>query len=128
MKGSGGSRSARSGCDDTISRKAVKDWLLRWEGYIEKDIIARMQCRVIDIPPAQPELIEKAAYIRGFEQGRTQGMIDAKEEVAQPELIRCKDCRHRDEETGFCEGRGWPMQLVLDDGFCDKGERREERI
>lgn len=30
-----------------------------------------------ELPPAQPELIEKAAYIRGFEQGRTQGMIDA---------------------------------------------------
>ena len=29
------------------------------------------------LPPAQPELIEKAAYIRGFEQGRTQGMIDS---------------------------------------------------
>ena len=28
---------------------------------------------------AQPELIEKVAYIRGFEQGRTQGMIDAQE-------------------------------------------------
>lgn len=45
---------------------------------------------------------------------------------ALPEIIRCKDCRHRDVENGFCEGRGWPMQLVPDDGFCDKGERSEE--
>ena len=44
---------------------------------------------------------------------------------AQPEVIRCKDCKHRTED-GFCEGRGWPMQLVSDDGFCDKGERSEE--
>ena len=41
-------------------------------------------------------------------------------------LTECKDCKHRDAETFFCEGRGWPMQLVPDDGFCDKGERREE--
>lgn len=41
-------------------------------------------------------------------------------------LIRCKDCKHKEAENGFCEGRGWPMQLVPDDGFCDKGERREE--
>lgn len=41
--------------NDLISRQAVKDWLLRWEGYIDKDMIARMQCRVIDIPSAQPE-------------------------------------------------------------------------
>ena len=32
---------------------------------------------VYDLPSAQPELIEQAAYVRGFEQGRTQGMIDA---------------------------------------------------
>ena len=37
------------------------------------------------------------------------------------EVVRCKDCKHRDAENGFCEGRGWPMQLVPDDGFCDKG-------
>lgn len=41
-------------------------------------------------------------------------------------VVRCKDCKHRDAEDGFCEGRGWPMQLVPDDGFCDKGERSEE--
>lgn len=42
------------------------------------------------------------------------------------EVVRCKDCKHRDVEDGFCEGRGWPMQLVPDDGFCDKGKRRGE--
>ena len=41
-------------------------------------------------------------------------------------IVRCKDCKHKDVENGFCEGRGWPMQLVPDDGFCDKGERSEE--
>lgn len=43
---------------------------------------------------------------------------------AQPEIVRCEDCKHREAETGFCKGRGWPMQLVSDDGFCDKGERK----
>lgn len=41
-------------------------------------------------------------------------------------VVRCKDCKHRDAENGFCEGRGWPMQLVPYDGFCDKGERSKE--
>lgn len=41
-------------------------------------------------------------------------------------VVRCKDCKHRDTKEGLCKGRGWPMQLVPDDGFCDKGERREE--
>ena len=38
---------------DLISRQAVREWLTRWEGYIDTDIIARMQCRVVDIPLAQ---------------------------------------------------------------------------
>ena len=42
------------------------------------------------------------------------------------EVVRCKECIHRCTEDGLCEGRGWPMQLVPDDGFCDKGERRKE--
>ena len=45
---------------------------------------------------------------------------------AQPEIIKCKDCIHRDAGNGICEGRGWPMQLVPDDGFCDKGKRSED--
>lgn len=40
---------------DMVSRQAVKDWLLKWEGYIDKDTIARMQYRTIDIPSAQSD-------------------------------------------------------------------------
>ena len=43
-------------------------------------------------------------------------------------VVRCKDCKYRDAETGFCEGRGWPMQLVPDDGFCDKGGKERKWI
>ena len=38
------------------------------------------------LPSAEPELIEREAYIRGFEQGKTQGRLDALS--AQPEMIR----------------------------------------
>lgn len=41
-------------------------------------------------------------------------------------IVRCRECKYRDTDIGFCEGRGWPMQLVPDDGFCDKGERRTD--
>ena len=40
------------------------------------------------------------------------------------QVIRCKDCKFR-ENDDFCTGRGFPYQLVPDDGFCDKGEREE---
>ncbi len=52
--------------------------------------------------------------------------IEALPTIDAVPVVRCKDCKHRDEEKGFCEGRGWPMQLVPDDGFCDKGERSED--
>ena len=39
-------------------------------------------------------------------------------------VVRCRNCEHKDRESGFCHGRGWPMQLVPDDGFCDKGKER----
>ena len=38
------------------------------------------------------------------------------------QVVRCKDCKFR-ENDDFCTGRGFPYQLVPDDGFCDKGER-----
>ena len=41
--------------DDLVSRKAVKKWLERWAGYIDMDIIRRMQYRVIDIPSTQTD-------------------------------------------------------------------------
>lgn len=37
---------------DCVRRESVKEWLKRWDGYIDKDIIARMQDRVVDIPSA----------------------------------------------------------------------------
>ena len=42
---------------------------------------------------------------------------------AEPEIIRCKECKYRDADD-FCTGRGYPCDLVPDDGFCDKGKER----
>lgn len=39
-------------------------------------------------------------------------------------VVRCRNCKFR-ENDDFCTGRGFPCQLVPDDGFCDKGERKE---
>lgn len=39
------------------------------------------------------------------------------------EVVRCRECKYRAEDD-FCTGRGWPDQLVADDGFCEKGNRK----
>jgi hypothetical protein len=66
--------------DSLISRQAAIEALERimsdypLDGYEDERLLINA---LKDLPPAQPELIEKAAYIRGFEQGRTQEMIDS---------------------------------------------------
>ena len=42
---------------------------------------------------------------------------------AEP-VVRCKDCKYRQDDD-FCGGRGWPAQLVPDDGYCDRGARMD---
>lgn len=47
--------------------------------------------------------------------------------IPQPEIIRCKDCRHRDPEDHKCdngedERQGCPFK-VADDYFCAYGKR-----
>lgn len=38
---------------DLVSRQDVKDWLKRWRGYLDDDMIARMQIGTKDIKPVQ---------------------------------------------------------------------------
>ena len=48
------------------------------------------------------------------------------------EVVRCRDCRHWNSETGFCnlnshfpmDGLDWDM--FNDDDFCSLGERRTD--
>ena len=42
------------------------------------------------------------------------------------EVVRCGQCEYRDNENQFCYGRGFPTQLVSEDGFCEKGKRRND--
>lgn len=57
--------------DDLISRAAAIDEIRKCRFVV--DAVEKIR----GLPSAQPELIEKASYIRGFKQGRTQGMIDS---------------------------------------------------
>ena len=47
---------------------------------------------------------------------------------AQPEIIRCKDCKHRDPEDKKCDcGHDIEWQLPRDDyWYCADGERKED--
>lgn len=59
-------------------------------------------------------------------------LICASDTVDYVEVVRCKDCRHWNEETGFCnlnshfsmDELDWDM--FNDDDFCSRGERRTD--
>lgn len=46
---------------------------------------------------------------------------------AQPEIIRCKDCKHRDPEDKKCDcGMQWCVFPKRDDDFCSYAERKTD--
>ena len=58
------------------------------------------------------------------------GMVIVSPTVDAVEVIRCKDCKHRDPEDHKCDSgaleRVGCMFPVADDYFCSYGERRED--
>jgi hypothetical protein len=83
------------------------------------------------IAVAESYQVERTGFhLNDYEYGRNQvaDSIASDLEDIEPAdvvpVVRCKECKFR-ENDDFCTGRGFPCQLVPDDGFCDKGERKE---
>ena len=86
--------------DDLISRQAAIEALRKMQTY---KMFSGDDMLLIDLAGAMTEL-----------------MLLPPADVVP--VVRCKDCKFR-EEDAFCTGRGFPCQLVPDDGFCDKGKK-----
>ena len=93
--------------DDLISRQAAIEEIARWIGYIDEDMVLRIQTGLKKVPSAQPE------------------------------IIRCKDCKHYVIHTLFGRSQGWCERLCDEfdralargtepDDFCSRAERRTE--
>lgn len=68
------------------------------------------------------QYIEKKAALDAIWQG-CGACAEELEQLPVVEIVRCEECKHFDKDNAFCEGRGWPMQLVPEDGYCDRGEK-----
>ena len=75
--------------DDLISRQAVIEINRSYHGQMPNEVNHRIWKEINELPSAQPELIEREAYSRGFDQGKTQGRLDALSE--QPERLTDDD-------------------------------------
>ena len=124
--------------DDMISRQAAIDMKGLLEDWTGKEYEAVLVEDIEQLPSAQPYTIHS--------DGRLWVTVDDIDKVnavvvdeskskfckqfymdAQPEIIYCKDCKHRDPEDKKCDcGHDIQWQLPRqDDWFCADAERRE---
>ena len=80
--------------------------------------------RMIDTDAAYAVLTDYYHHSTDTQHAALREALGRVETVDAVPVVRCRDCEHKDRESGLCHGRGWPMQLVPDDGFCDKGKER----
>lgn len=115
--------------DDLIRRQDALNFEISVEGPREaEEAILRTSQGIMDyiksLPAASTPMTFMQPIVVDFESiGKAIGEAMANDDIV--EVVRCKDCKHRDADD-FCTGRGYPNALVPDDGFCDKGERREK--
>jgi hypothetical protein len=75
--------------------------------------------------------VDRAELLRALKYDRCQydkGFADGKA-AAMDELVRCKDCKYRDELSKQCAcpmAIGWDVLLPDDNDFCSYGERRSD--
>lgn len=87
--------------DDLINRQAAINEIARWKGYLDADMIMRIQIGIKRLPSAQPE------------------------------IIRCKDCKWSDwydstDGNRYCYCMETGASGRTADDFCSYAERRTD--
>lgn len=124
--------------DDLISRQA----LLEEYDRLHVGEPGRARKMIEDAPSAQPEkrteertethvcdLIDRQAAIDKLDPLFESLAIDKIKALpsAQPEIIRCKDCRYYRQEIDMCdEPYSTAHNVVREDDFCSRAERRKQ--
>lgn len=74
------------------------------------------------------EAIKEALLERGFYPAIVKGVLEAAPSVDAVPVVRCKDCirRYDTDECPMCFlSGGLYVECTQDDGFCDRGERKD---
>ena len=111
--------------DDLIRRKDALNFEITVEGPREaEEAILRTSQGIMDYIKSLPAVTREDMIVAeywGKLAFKVRELLEAQDIV---KVVRCNDCKYRDADD-FCTGRGYPNVLVPDDGFCDKGKRRE---
>ena len=124
----------RRNMTDLISREAVLE--LVDKGYlISNGNYEKVRKRIESIPTARVELSDEEMQLfkklRSFHSGSYANLLDRimAKASAQPEIIRCKDCKYFNPHVMECWGIGKWFGLEGEWGandYCSKGERRAD--
>lgn len=131
--------------DDTISRKAAIDAVtdeLDMIDHVPQWVFDRLEKRLKQLPSTQTEITDEQAiehlqstgwmqnhdremYYMGLKEqlADDSGSYDSLLPSAQPEIIRCKDCKYYASEGMYC---AWNILSQSDHFYCYYAERREE--
>ena len=113
--------------DDTISRQAAKNEIARFLGYLDEDMILRLQVALNRLPSAPPEITLESAIDYLHSVGWLQEHDRILTESAHQEIIRCKDCkwfrRWENTDITFCD---LTETSVFEKDFCSRAERRTD--
>ncbi|MBR0320020.1 MAG: hypothetical protein IIX10_03080 [Clostridia bacterium] len=85
--------------------------------------------RYIDADVMREEWLQSGENEHVYDTNAILESIDSQPTVDAVEVVRCKDCKHRGTEGDcpMCHDDDWYMiDNTTDEGFCDRGERREE--
>ena len=85
---------------------------------------------------SEKRLIDANALIKEANTDGAYGYVDAKQIADAPtidavEVVRCRDCKHWDAETWFCDNHstfdhhGLDWNMFSEDDFCSYGERKD---
>lgn len=101
---------------------------LGYTDFIIKQLSAQLAERIMTVLLHEGEIVASLSDLR-VEEYRPTNSVEYRRQINWSPLVRCKDCKYYNRQHHYCEGIGnwfgyegeWS-----DNGFCYKGERRED--
>lgn len=111
---------------DLIERQAAIDEITEYgDSAIVYISVGEIKRRLEQLPSAQHEITEEE--VKEYCHKRCLCIVDSallkKYASAQPEIIRCKDCKYWESDYGYCSEQG--AEDLKPDDYCSYAERRE---